>query len=250
VLLHLDALRADVVRDRPFRWGRVEALLDADGAARLRAAFPTDGFFPNEGHDGEKGYRHHMRPLLTQGASAVAAEGPQDDVWQELVAELTGPPFRRAMGAMLGEDVAGCGIEASLFRYEPGDFLGAHRDLPAKLASLIVYLSDGGFDRSTGGCLRILRSGDEDDVEADVEPAPGSAALIVRSNRSWHAVSRIDDAAPGARIGFQVVLWRPDERSTNWTVDDATGAVSAGRRVYNGSWWRRARARWRDRAPT
>src|SRR5262245_17462381 len=114
------------------------------------------------------------------------------------------------MGTMLGEDVGGCGVEASLFSYGAGDFLGAHRDLPAKLASLIVYLNDGGFDRATGGCLRILRSGDDEDVEAELEPVPGNAALIVRSNRSWHAVSRIDDAAPGTRIGFQVVLWRPD----------------------------------------
>lgn len=247
-LLDLGQLRPDAVRPEPFQWAQIEGLVDAGAVERLREAFPVDGFHPNEGHDGEKAYRHHMHPLLVQGGEAVAVEGPQHDVWHQLVAELTGSDFRSAMGSMLGTDVDGCGIEASLFRYEAGDFLGAHRDLPGKLASLIVYLSDGGFDRGTGGCLRILRSGDVADVAAEVAPSPGRAALIVRSNRSWHAVSRIDDGAPGHRIGFQVVLWRPSERSTNWTVDEVTGAVSAGQRVYNGTWWQRARARWRDRS--
>jgi hypothetical protein len=249
-LLDLGALGPDVVRDVPFRWGHVERLLDGPAVDRLRAGFPDDGFFHVEGHDGEKGYRHNMRPLLTQHATEVAADGPGGEVWQELVAELTAPSFRHAMTDVVGDDVGDCGVEASLFRYEVGDFQGPHRDLPAKQASLIVYLNEAGFDAATGGCLRILASGDVADVAAELEPLPGSAALIVRSGRSWHAVTEVGPSAPGVRYGFQVVLWRPEERSSNWTVDEATGTVSAGRRVYNGSWWQRARARWRDRAPS
>jgi hypothetical protein len=247
-LLDLSALRPEVVRAQPFRWGHVPQLLDRDAVTRLRASFPDDGFFHVEGHDGEKGYRHNMRPLLTQGASAVADGGPDGEAWHALVAELTAPAFREAVGTMLGQDVRRCGVEASLFRYEVGDFQGAHKDLPAKQASLIVYLNEGGFDGATGGCLRILRSGAVEDVDTELAPDPGSAALIVRSNRSWHAVTEVGPSAPGLRIGFQVVLWRPEERSSNWSVDEATGSVSAGRRVYNGSVLQRARARWRDRS--
>jgi 2OG-Fe(II) oxygenase superfamily len=248
VILDLDSLRPDLVRSTPYRWGIVEGFVRPEAVAELRSAFPDDGFFPNEGHDGEKGYRHHMRPLLTQGAQQLAPGAPQDGVWERLVAELVDERFRGAMGTMLGGDVGGCGVEASMFRYTAGDFLGAHRDLAAKLASLIVYLNEPGWDRVSGGCLRILRSGDEGDVDTEVGPTPGSAALVVRSSRSWHAVSRIDEGVSAHRIGFQVVLWRPEERSTNWTVDDATGAVTAGQRVYNGSWLQRRRARRRDRA--
>lgn len=246
VILDLEALEPDVVRARPYQWGAVDGFVRAAAVGELREAFPDDGFFPNEGHDGEKGYRHHMRPLLTQGADALAPGAPSEDVWRRLVGELVADGFRDAVGRMLGEDVGGCSVEASLFRYAAGDFLGPHRDLPAKQASLIVYLNEPGWDPALGGCLRILRSQDERDVDTEVAPTPGSAVLIVRSDRSWHAVSRIGPGVTGDRIGFQVVLWRPEERSTNWTVDESTGAVTAGQRVYNGSWLQRARARWRD----
>lgn len=155
-LLDLDVLRPDAVQMQPYQWASVGGLLDLDAAGEFRDVFPSEGFFPNEGHDGEKSYRHRMRPLLTQGADRCAPSAPPEEVWHRLVAELLAPEFRIAMGRMLGADVSRCGVEASLFRYGAGDWLGPHRDLPAMLASLIVYLNDGGWDRETGGCLRIL----------------------------------------------------------------------------------------------
>jgi hypothetical protein len=175
----------------------------------------------------------------------VAPLSPLADVWHRLAAELVTPEFRAAMGRMLGIDVRDCSIEADLFRFGPEDWMGPHRDLPAKLASLIVYLNDDGWDPVDGGCLRILRSRDEADAVSEVTPILGMGALIMRSRRSWHSVTRLRSHAPVDRISFQVILWRPEHGSSNWTVDQDTGTVSAGRRVYNGSRLRRTFTRLR-----
>jgi hypothetical protein len=243
-LLDLDALQPSVVHDGPYRWANVGQLLTPEVAADLRAAFPTEDFWPNEGDDGEKTYSFRLRPLLAQGATAVAQLSPLADVWHRLAAELAAPSFREAMGRMLGVDVMDCGVEADFFRFGPSDWMGPHRDLPAKQVSLIVYLNEG-WTPSHGGCFRVLRSRDEDDVVAELPPEPGSAALVVRSKRSWHSVTRVVPDAPTDRISFQVLLWRPEHVSSNWTVDPTTGEVSAGRRVYNGSPLRRAVTRLR-----
>jgi hypothetical protein len=245
-LLDLDALRPELVRDTPFRWASIPRLVAPDRAAELRASFPSEDFWPNEGEDGEKTYRFRLRPLLTQEADRVAPLSPIADVWHRLAAELVAPEFRGAMGRMLGMRVHECSVEADLFRFGSEDWMGPHRDLPAKLASLIVYLNDDGWDPVDGGCLRILRSRDEADVVTEVPPEPGTGALVVRSRRSWHSVTRLRPHIARDRISFQVILWRPEHDSSNWTIDQDTGAVTAGRRVYNGSWLRRAFTRLRD----
>ena len=51
-----------------------------------------------------------------------------------------------------------------------------------------------------GGCLRILRSADEQDVHAELPPRLGSASLIVRSESSWHSVPRVRAGAAGQRL--------------------------------------------------
>ena len=249
-VLDLGALKPEGLKDSPYRWASIPRVVSPGTAAELRESFPTDDFWPNEGEDGEKTYRFRLRPLLAQGASAVAELSPVADVWHRLAAELAAPSFRAAMGRMLGMDVMDCGVEADFFRFGPGDWMGPHRDLPAKLASLIVYLNDDSWDPADGGCLRVLGSRDESDTVAELPPVPGSGALVVRSRRSWHSVTRVASSAPTDRISFQVLLWRPEHVSSNWTVDESTGAVSAGRRVYNGSPLRRALARLRHlRAP-
>ena len=247
-LLNLDALQPEVVRDKPYQWASISNLLTPSAAAALRASFPTVDFWPNEGDDGEKTYSFRLRPLLAQGATSTAPLSPLDDVWQELADELAAPEFRAAMGRMLGTDVMGCGVEADFFRFGPGEWMGPHRDLPAKLASLIVYLNEDGWDPTHGGCFRVLRSRDESDLVTELPPVPGNGALVVRSKRSWHSVTKVAPSAPTDRISFQVLLWRPEHKSSNWTVDESTGAISAGRRVYNGSTLRRAWTRLRQAA--
>lgn len=233
-LLNLEALRADLVQREPYRWAALPGLLAPADAAALREAFPVDDFFHNEGEDGEKSYRWRLRPLLTQGRIAVAPLPSRlGDVWHDLAAELTSAPFREAFGELLSDDLTGCLFEADMFRLGPGCWIGPHRDLPGKLASLIIYLNEG-WDPSHGGALRVLASRDEADTVAELAPVAGSGALIVRSRRSWHAVTRVAEDAPTDRISVQLIAWRARQTSTNWTVDEGAQQVAAGRRVLHG----------------
>ena len=243
MLLDLSALRASVVREKPFRWAAIPKLLPRDSAAELRASFPSENFWLNEGRDGEKTYRFRMRPLVTADAERRSALPPVPSVWAQFIEDLRAPEFRAAMGEVLSVDATRCTLEADWFRFGPEDWMGPHRDLPAKLASLILYLNDEGWETAHGGCLRILRSRAEADVVAEVLPESGSGALIVRSRRSWHSVTPLRPGVPSDRISVQIILWRPEHSSSNWTVDPQTGEVSAGRRVYNGSLPRRVIAR-------
>lgn len=233
-MVNLDSLRPALVHDEPYRWASIPRLIDPGAAAALRESFPVEDFFHNEGEDGEKTYQWRLRPLITQGSSAVAPlPSPLAKVWHDLVGELVSPAFRSAFGHLLGIDLTGCRFEADMFRLGPGCWIGPHRDLPGKLASLIVYLNDD-WDPAHGGTLRVLHSHDEDDATAELAPIAGTGALIVRSRRSWHSVTRVADQAAGDRISIQLIAWRASQESTNWTVDEAAQQVTAGRRVLRG----------------
>ena len=77
-------------------------------------------------------------------------------------------------------------MEASIWRWGAGHYLDPHRDMPAKIVTQVVYLSDG-WRSEWGGTLRILGSQDDRDVHAEVMPDSGSSTILVRSDDSWHA---------------------------------------------------------------
>jgi Rps23 Pro-64 3,4-dihydroxylase Tpa1-like proline 4-hydroxylase len=108
-------------------------------------------------------------------------------------------------------------IEVNAYHYDPGDRLGPHVDLDAKLVTHILYFNEPWNDQ-WGGELAVLGSEDPSDVHALVAPRLGASALVVRSERSWHAVRPVTGEV--RRRSVTVTFYRPGSPSTMWPLDD------------------------------
>jgi hypothetical protein len=78
------------------------------------------------------------------------------------------------------------------------------------------------WKESDGGCLAILRSGDERDLVTAILPVVGNSAVLVRSDRSWHAVQRVAQGSTKSRRSVTVTFYRPGSVSPMWPPGDTT----------------------------
>jgi 2OG-Fe(II) oxygenase superfamily len=232
-LLDLGALAPDVLHDEPYRWARLRNAIRPRHADALRRTFPRTGFWELRKHDGEKYMRFLLRPLVPLGAGRAALAESLDPPWQALVTELLAPAYRESCERALGRSLDQAGLEISAWRWDAEAELGPHVDIPRKIASQVFYFNDR-WDPAWGGCLRILRSADEQDVYAELPPDLGSASLIVRSESSWHAVPRVRTEAAAQRLSVIATWQHPGTESPFWTIESdgsirchTTGSVPA-----------------------
>ncbi len=207
-LLDLTALRAVPLRSAPWRWGMVPTVF-RHGLDALVAGFPTTGFTLFQRTDGAKPYLMSGRPLIRRGEHDVACDDGLAPVWTRLGAELCAPGYVRALGAVCGRDLGGLVMEATFWRYDAGCWLAPHPDKPEKVVSQVFYFNPH-WDPAWGGVLRILRSPAMTDVESDIPPVAGTAVVIERCARSWHAVTAVTSADAPPRQSLQVVFSHPD----------------------------------------
>jgi SM-20-related protein len=155
------------------------------------------------------------------GADVVSYPAELSDAWRRLAADLLSPAYRAAMSALIGFDLSQAPMEVNVFHYGPGGSLGPHRDLPEKIVTHVLYFNEA-WNPTNGGCLRILRSVDSDDVAAEIPPLIGNSSVLVRSENSWHAVSLVAQGASSSRRSVTVTFYRPGAVSTMWPPGDAT----------------------------
>jgi Rps23 Pro-64 3,4-dihydroxylase Tpa1-like proline 4-hydroxylase len=110
-------------------------------------------------------------------------------------------------------------MEVNVFHYGPGGSLGAHKDLPEKIVTHVLYFNRS-WNSADGGCLSILRSADPTDQVAEILPIVGNSSVIVRSENSWHAVSRVVNHSAASRRSITVTFYRPGSVSTMWPPGD------------------------------
>jgi hypothetical protein len=209
----------DVLNDEPYRWGYLRNAIAAPQAAELRRTFPRTGFWDLRKHDGEKYMRFLIRPLVPLGSPSPVLADSLTPAWRELAADFLTPTYRESCERVLGASLEGASLEVSAWRWGHDAELGAHLDIPRKIASQVLYFNDT-WDPAWGGCLRILRSADEDDVAAELPPLLGSASLIVRSKSSWHAVPRVRREAARERLSVVATWQHPGTTSPFWTVEE------------------------------
>ena len=164
--------------------------------------------------------------------------------WLALAEDLLSPAYREALSTLTGHDLGAVPLEVNVFHYGPGASLGPHLDLRDKLVTHVLYFNPS-WNVEDGGCLTVLRSGDAADVAAEVAPTIGNSAVLVRSDKSWHAVSRVVNGCSESRRSMTVTFYRPGSVSTMWPPNDKTplhrydptGAEARPRRGLR--WWPR-----------
>ena len=212
-IINFEAIRNHRLETVPYRWATIGNLFDPESARRLTATYPRDHFKTVAGHNGEKSFQRQARSLIPMGADAAADPGNLSEAWRTLAADLLSPEYRAAMSALTGHNLADALLEVNLFHDGPDCCLGAHQDLPDKLVTHVLYFNRS-WNTSDGGCLTILRSKNVADRVAEVLPVVGNSAVLVRSDQSWHAVSRVVNESASSRRSVTVTFYRPGSAGT------------------------------------
>ncbi len=204
----------------PYEYTFVNNLFASRAAQALATSYPRDHFRLVKGHDGEKGYEYHARSLIGMGADLPAFADGLSAAWQQLAEELLSGAYRAAMTKLTGLDLRQVPIEVNVFHYPAGSWLGPHLDLKDKIVTHVFYFNQT-WNKADGGCLTVLRSADMSDVVTDVAPIVGNSSVLVRSDHSWHAVSRVVEGCRRSRRSMTVTFYHPGSKSTMWPEGEA-----------------------------
>lgn len=171
--------------------------------------------------DGEKEYEYDARALIPMGANTVSHSEELSAAWIALAHDLLSPDYRVAMSLLTRYDLRSVPMEVNVYHYGPRARLGAHADLKDKLVTHVLYFNES-WNKEDGGCLTILRSADPTDVAAEISPLVGNSAVLVRSDRSWHAVPRVANNCSSSRRSLTATFYRPGSISTMWLPGEMT----------------------------
>ncbi|QHF45995.1 oxidoreductase [Pseudomonas sp. S35] len=220
-MIDLSKLTAHRLETAPYAWAEIAELYAPQDARALAETYPHDHFKTVSGYGGAKDYEYEARQLIAMGSHEVVHPEALSREWQALTDSLRSPHYREAMSALTGVDLTQVPMEVNVFHYGPGANLGPHPDLGDKLVTHILYFNQT-WNPAEGGCLQILGSGAPTDVVAQVIPVIGNSAILVRSDNSWHAVSRVVDGCQSSRRSVTVTFYRPGSSSSMWPAGDQT----------------------------
>jgi lipopolysaccharide transport system ATP-binding protein len=230
-IMRLNTLRDARLREQPYRWGILDGLFAAEDARHLTQTFPVDHFKVVAGYDREKGYEYQARSLIHMGEQVVSHLHNLSPGWRKLAQDLLSPAYRDAMSGLTGMDLTGLPIEVNVFHYGQGAWLGPHVDLQDKLVTHVLYFNAHWNDRD-GGCLNVLGSSSMDDVVAIASPIAGNSAVLVRSDNSWHAVSKVGSHCAESRKSVTVTFYKPGSVSSMWPPHERSWRHRAKRRLH------------------
>ena len=218
-MIDFDRFSPELLASQPYRWAFIDQLFSPGDTLELVNTFPRDHFKTVKGYDGEKGYEYEARALVMMGANVASRPEYLSPSWRRLAEDLLSENYRRAMSRVTGMDLGELPVEINIFHYGRSAWLGPHVDLPDKLVTHVLYFNDV-WHESDGGCLTILRSGNMNDTEKVILPLIGNSAVLVRSDKSWHAVSRVHDECRVSRRSLAITFYRPGSPSTMWPTGD------------------------------
>lgn len=214
-MIDLKRVSASHLETQPYRWAAIDQLFSLQDAAALAATFPQDHFKRLATYDGQKEFDYEVRCLIRMGEASVSRVRRLSAAWQALANDFLSPGYRAAMSSLTGVDLHHAPLEVNVFHYPPGGSHGAHPDHRDKIVTHVLFFNESWND-DDGGCLTILRSSDPGDVAVKVSPLVGSSTVLVRSDNSWHAVSRVADHCRLSRRSLTATFYRPGCVSTVW----------------------------------
>jgi len=219
-MIDLTQIYRHSLQAQPYGWAANGNLFSPEDAADLAASFPRE-HFKTLLYYGERDYEYEARTLIGMGADTVSHPEELSEAWLDLARDLLSRPYRIAMSLLTGRDLINAPLEVNVFAYGPGAKFGPHPDLDDKLVTHILYFNQS-WNREDGGCFNILRSADPADVAAEVDPIVGNSAVVVRSEKSWHSVSRVVNGCLRSRRSLTVTFYREGSVSTMWPPGDTT----------------------------
>ena len=218
-MINLGKIRDNKLSRDPYEWAFISNLYSPRAEAELAATFPTDHFKTMVGNDGEKDWTYESRCLLGFGNSVPSHPWRLSRAWRELATDLASTEYREAMSKLTGIDLMSLWLEANVFHFGPGAWLGPHVDRKDKIVTQVLYFNDT-WERKNGGCLAILRSSDLADEAAEILPTVGNSCVLVRSASSWHAVKPVAANCRNSRRSVTVTFYPEGTISPMWPPNE------------------------------
>lgn len=222
-MINLERIAQHRLETDPYRWAAIDNLFSPEDSAALAASFPCDHFKLVAGYGGEKDYEYEARALIGMEADAVSYPEELSDAWRGLAEDMLSPDYRAAISRLTGCDLTDALLEVNVFHYGPGASLGPHPDLSDKIVTHVLYFNEK-WNREDGGCLTVLGSADPADIAAEIAPLVGHSAVLVRSEKSWHAVSRVVNEGCPSRRSLTATFYCAGSVSTMWPPRHNTAA--------------------------
>ena len=220
-MIDLARLDPKLLSTEPYEWAFIDGLFAPQDAAALATFFPHDNFKTVRAYDGEKGYAYETRSLIAMGREVPSHNEYLSPAWRRLANDLLSPAYRAAMARLVGRELDSLLMEANVYHYGPGARLGPHLDLKHKILTHAFYFNETWNSRD-GGCLTILQSSDVFSEVTQVAPVLGNSVVVVRSAKSWHAVSPVVKCCHRSRRSLTVAFHSPGSVSTLWPPGDKT----------------------------
>jgi SM-20-related protein len=214
-MIDLNRISGTHLESEPYQWAGINGLFSPEDAAALAATFPRDHFKRVADHVGQKKHDYQIRALIRMGDRSISRAARLSGAWQALGDDCLSPAYRAAMSSLIGVDLRTAELEVNVYHYPPGGSHGAHTDHRDKIVTHVLYFNQSWND-DDGGCLMVLRSADVRDIATTVSPIVGNSVVLVRSDNSWHAVSRVVNSCRLSRRSMTITFYRPGCVSTVW----------------------------------
>ena len=161
--LAIEKLRAAKLETEPFEYIVVPAFLNAASLKRINATFPA----------------------IAKGGSHPIGSLDRSMAIKEVIDELDGPEFERAIAGKFGIDLSGKPKMYSLRGWVGARDGQIHTDSKDKIITVLLYLNESWPHE--GGRLRLLRDGrDLENFVTEVHPNNGTLLVFRRTDNSWH----------------------------------------------------------------
>lgn len=218
-ILNLSKLSNTQLQNKPYKWAMVDRMFLYEYISEIVDAYPLKYFKTVKGYDGEKGYEYEVYSLIHMGAKKVTHPDSLSNAWLRFAQDLLSTDYRKAVSKLIGIDVTNAPMEANLFHFGPGAWLGPHQDLKDKIVTHVFYFNEN-WEEADGGCLRILGAKNMEDIVAKIPPNIGNSSILVRSENSWHAVEKVAENSSISRRSVTVTFYHPNSISTMWPPND------------------------------
>ncbi|KAB7738444.1 2OG-Fe(II) oxygenase [Parvibaculum sedimenti] len=183
-LLDIEALRATPLKRDPYDYFVVEHFVKPDVFAQVVADFPQ----------------------IESTGSIPPSELDIKGKFKDLLAEMNGPEFRKAIEEKFGLDLSSRPTMFTVRGNCARNNGKIHTDTESKIITVLLYMNQE-WDKD-GGRLRVLRSAtDLNDMVEEVSPNGGTLLVFRRSDNSWHGHEPFE----GPRRAIQM----------NWVRDEA-----------------------------
>jgi hypothetical protein len=161
--LNIDKLKAATVETSPYLYTVVPGFLSPETVRRINATYPK----------------------IEKGGSYPIESLDENMAIKEVIEELDGPEFQKAIAEKFGVDLDGRPKMYSLRGYTRAKDGQIHTDSKDKIITVLLYLNENW--QQPGGRLRILKNGTNvDDYVAEVPPDNGTLLVFKRADNSWH----------------------------------------------------------------